>query len=204
MALVKCPECGKEVSDTVESCIHCGCVLNKEGADVKVVTKKTGILNSKIIVSIVAVCCIVAIIIGVFIYKNRVTGLEANAKKYVKELENIIGNITVTDVVCFSHISYGEEEISYKYLIEYTYEGEKDFALFFDDEEIGYAGNGYNGGSSNDSMQISINNLNALSAQKDYLEYLLGKGDNDVITAEDAAKNNAKGIIPLDMEKIKR
>ena len=30
MALVKCPECGKEISDTVESCIHCGYVLEDE------------------------------------------------------------------------------------------------------------------------------------------------------------------------------
>ena len=24
MALIRCPECGKEVSDTCDSCIHCG------------------------------------------------------------------------------------------------------------------------------------------------------------------------------------
>ena len=30
MALIKCPECGKEVSDTIKSCIHCGFELNKE------------------------------------------------------------------------------------------------------------------------------------------------------------------------------
>lgn len=30
MALIRCPECGKEVSDTIESCIHCGFVLKKE------------------------------------------------------------------------------------------------------------------------------------------------------------------------------
>ena len=24
MALIKCPECGKEISDTCEQCIHCG------------------------------------------------------------------------------------------------------------------------------------------------------------------------------------
>ena len=28
MALIKCPECGKEVSDTCERCIHCGYVFN--------------------------------------------------------------------------------------------------------------------------------------------------------------------------------
>ena len=29
MALINCPECGKNVSDTIESCIHCGYVLKK-------------------------------------------------------------------------------------------------------------------------------------------------------------------------------
>lgn len=27
MALIKCPECGKEISDKAKSCIHCGCPL---------------------------------------------------------------------------------------------------------------------------------------------------------------------------------
>ena len=27
MALIKCPECGKEISDKAQSCIHCGCPL---------------------------------------------------------------------------------------------------------------------------------------------------------------------------------
>lgn len=29
MALIKCPECGKEVSDTCETCIHCGYQLKQ-------------------------------------------------------------------------------------------------------------------------------------------------------------------------------
>ena len=27
MALIKCPECGRDVSDKAQSCIHCGCPL---------------------------------------------------------------------------------------------------------------------------------------------------------------------------------
>lgn len=27
MSLIKCPECGKEISDRAESCIHCGCPI---------------------------------------------------------------------------------------------------------------------------------------------------------------------------------
>lgn len=29
MALIKCPECGKEISDTCSRCIHCGYALRK-------------------------------------------------------------------------------------------------------------------------------------------------------------------------------
>ena len=98
--------------------------------------------------------------------------------------------------------SYGEEKISYKYLIIYTQKGKGDFALFLDDEEVGYAGNGYNGGNSNSDAQKTINNFNSLSAQKKYLEYLIGEGDEDIITAEEA-QNGAEGIIQLDVKKIK-
>lgn len=30
MALIKCPECGKEVSDKASTCIHCGCPLSAQ------------------------------------------------------------------------------------------------------------------------------------------------------------------------------
>ncbi len=33
MALIKCPECGKEISDTTSKCIHCGYEFSKEGSD---------------------------------------------------------------------------------------------------------------------------------------------------------------------------
>lgn len=29
MAMIKCPECGKEISDKAKSCIHCGCPLSE-------------------------------------------------------------------------------------------------------------------------------------------------------------------------------
>ena len=28
MAMIKCPECGKEISDKSENCVHCGAVIN--------------------------------------------------------------------------------------------------------------------------------------------------------------------------------
>ena len=34
MALIKCPECGKEISDRAEVCIHCGLPFKKMGEDI--------------------------------------------------------------------------------------------------------------------------------------------------------------------------
>lgn len=33
MALVKCPECNKEISDSIDTCIHCGFSLKKQNDD---------------------------------------------------------------------------------------------------------------------------------------------------------------------------
>ena len=30
MALIKCPECKKEISDKSKTCIHCGCPVENE------------------------------------------------------------------------------------------------------------------------------------------------------------------------------
>ena len=43
MGLVKCPECGKEISDKSEACVNCGCPLQKKPEKIKeqVVTQKS-------------------------------------------------------------------------------------------------------------------------------------------------------------------
>lgn len=45
MALIKCPECGKDVSDKANACIHCGCPLtnNEQNDDVIVPLSKNNI-----------------------------------------------------------------------------------------------------------------------------------------------------------------
>ncbi len=42
MALIKCPECGKEVSDQAQQCIHCGYPLNPPTPDNQVKCPKCG------------------------------------------------------------------------------------------------------------------------------------------------------------------
>ncbi len=36
MGLIQCPECGKEVSDKAEKCIHCGAPLHQKNGVVKI------------------------------------------------------------------------------------------------------------------------------------------------------------------------
>lgn len=42
MALIKCPECGREVSDRAKACIHCGCPLE----EIKTLGRYAIIINS--------------------------------------------------------------------------------------------------------------------------------------------------------------
>lgn len=49
MALINCPECRKEVSDTAEQCIHCGCVLHPE---IQVKSKRKRLVLVWLIISV--------------------------------------------------------------------------------------------------------------------------------------------------------
>lgn len=41
MALIKCPECGKNISDKAESCPHCGYSLEKKSSTTKIISNDT-------------------------------------------------------------------------------------------------------------------------------------------------------------------
>jgi len=72
MALIKCPECGREVSNLAPTCIHCGYPLNEVQTDTQSQQVSTPVgkpnreplTNKKKI--IIAVCCIVVLLIGYF------------------------------------------------------------------------------------------------------------------------------------------
>lgn len=84
MALIKCPECGKEISDQAASCPNCGCPMketnsdsgsNNSGKKIEISIKKPDVkLNkrTKGILGGVIVCLV--ILIGVIIYtKTTIT-----------------------------------------------------------------------------------------------------------------------------------
>lgn len=64
MALIKCAECGRDISDTCDKCIHCGCPIEK-----KKVSKKR-----RIMVVAIVVCVLFAVILwGVLLKQGGVS-----------------------------------------------------------------------------------------------------------------------------------
>lgn len=76
MALIKCPECGKEVSDTIKKCSSCGYRIKKRN-------------NKKIIIliAIILVLISISVIIGLLVHKT-------NEKKKVELYKSNISEIT--------------------------------------------------------------------------------------------------------------
>lgn len=84
MALINCPECGKEVSDRASACIHCGCPIAKESSKKKSIGKNidfefkgsANIVEDKILPFIkrfdrktllIACAVIIAVIVGIIL-----------------------------------------------------------------------------------------------------------------------------------------
>lgn len=67
MAMIKCKECGKDISDTVKKCVHCGFVYKKQN---KIISKIINIKKTKIIF-IYVVLLIIALIGSIYIFNNK-------------------------------------------------------------------------------------------------------------------------------------
>ena len=70
MALIKCKECGKEISDTVKKCPHCG-FINKEVKKNKKNTRKDFIKQHIKVISIIVIVLIVGAI-GFIAYNKKI------------------------------------------------------------------------------------------------------------------------------------
>lgn len=70
MALINCKECGKEMSDTVKKCPHCGFV-NKQLKQEKMDNKTNFIRQHKKIISIIVIVLLVATI-GFIVYNKKI------------------------------------------------------------------------------------------------------------------------------------
>lgn len=104
MAMINCPECGKEVSDTAKNCIYCGCPIKKVKG--KLPIKKVG--------AVILAVVIITICIVMFIFANTLNDAE---KAYVAQVEETITDIGKVKIHSGSKIARAEElyeKLSYK------------------------------------------------------------------------------------------
>ncbi len=90
MALIKCPECKKEISDTVKKCPHCGFNLKKDKIknDVNIVKNKViNKVGKKVLVISGISLAILVVIIGIILFIT--TAVSRKEKKMIKYLESV-------------------------------------------------------------------------------------------------------------------
>lgn len=92
MALIKCPECGKEISDTVAACPHCGFSFKKKN-------KKIVIISTALII----------VGVGFFLYTNRITPAE---QAQVNNVYNVISEIGTINANSESKIEQAEKQFN--------------------------------------------------------------------------------------------
>lgn len=96
MALMICPECGKEVTDTAKNCIHCGYPIKTPKKELPV--KKISIVMA---IALVIVACILILFLS-----NRLNDTE---KAGVEQVVNAITNIGEVQINSDSKIAEAEK-----------------------------------------------------------------------------------------------
>lgn len=115
MALIKCPECGQEVSDTAKSCPHCGC------ADFQLKKRKNGFNVQKIKWSII----IIIVICSLFFIKNVISSNQKqnDVKNANRAIDNLIDTVSeLSDVKLYNNSSSNTVENNVGQMKEYVEE----------------------------------------------------------------------------------
>lgn len=76
MALIKCSECGKEISDKANTCVNCGCPINNDKVNIEIKKEKANdekiiseiILDKERLIKIKNLLNTLYVVIGIIIY----------------------------------------------------------------------------------------------------------------------------------------
>ena len=109
MTLIRCPECGKEISDSAKTCVECGYPIKKYRNNTSFINIFESI-NKKILVGIIAIVIVVAILLGVNRSPIRGNWYYIEDDDYWLDIDN--NTITLRSV--FTDDVYGT--IEYKYI----------------------------------------------------------------------------------------
>lgn len=127
MALINCPECNKEMSDTIKKCPHCGFVIKKKkvkkdksvNVDKKKLKEKIiGLFRNKKVWMGFLIVLIVLILIALFvstIQLNRINKAVEFLEDEDYECEKINDNYSYYDYVC----TLEKDGSLYEYLLSY-------------------------------------------------------------------------------------
>lgn len=117
MALIKCSECGKEISDTIDQCPHCGHRIKKKNP-----------INKKILIAPITLGVLVCVICVVNLFINN----QSPANQARKIIQADYGkNINIIAIY------YNEEQNGC--IIKFTSSGMSDIAcVHLEDKSIGY------------------------------------------------------------------
>ena len=101
MALIKCPECGKDVSDTAETCPNCGFTTKRKKESKN--GKLPAISMTIGIASLILSWSTFGIILGII---GLISGIISMAKKYSHKAYTIVGIITSLIAVMIVTVSF--------------------------------------------------------------------------------------------------
>lgn len=203
MALINCKECGKEMSDTVKKCPHCGFV-NKQLKQEKMDNKTNFIRQHKKIISIIVIVLLVATI-GFIVYNKKIehdriqAEIEANTlnedeKIGARAVKILKSNLKNQDSLNVYEIWYRKTQASAEQvLIDYS------------------AQNGFGGSNRNVAMiengkfwgsdSKADDKITKYTNESDTLEILLAQG---VRTLWESRDNKTAPFAQLDKDKILR
>lgn len=184
MALIVCPECGKEISEHVKTCPHCGYPLRTPK-----IQQIQAALDAKKRVVIGIACCVIILLIGCWVHS---TGLNKYEKMALEDCEKLISWMKNPDsFVLYEDILIYPNDEDYGDLVYITYGGTNSYGAMVQSTSAFENGNQYVGdyGQTEDEFD----------SQHEYDYYLLAflPYKYDIII-----KGNYENFIVVDANKI--
>lgn len=189
MALIKCEECGKEISNRATICPHCGCPvsgnLTEKKQDTDNVNHKPTSTKKRYLIG----GSVLLITVFLFILAKGNLGMEESkspATEYIEKVKQLDDVSKINGIITVTNDYVGEDNVT-GFIILYTAKnGTADCAFFEGDI---YKGNGYNGGEAAGTENDIFYNLAASSNMEEALQFIMNEGLT-LLDCEETYDNN--------------
>lgn len=214
MALIKCSECGQEISDKAVACPNCGNPNNLLQNEIKQETIRKKVINKKFVIIGISVLLVIIAVISIVIYnKNKKTPIEKIVDNDFQTLKKEVGdNILIKDALYFKRTRESGDNVGeewHQVLIVYEQNGVTKYAGFASDGE--YLGNGDEYVNAiNPDMDVAWNNYIVSLMKIEYEQYeggakrvLYTTDDFEDVVEEKDSSEYEHCVIPVSLEKIR-